>query len=40
MHTLILDTGVPDQETPAAVAQQLGVPATLVRRPVKPNRLG
>ena len=40
LHTAILDTGVPDPETPAAVAQQLGVPATVARRPVKPNHLG
>ena len=40
LHTVILDTGVPDSETPAAVAQQLGVPALVVRHLVKPNRVG
>ena len=40
LHTEFLDTGVPDQETPSVVAQQLGVPPSVSRHLVKPNHLG
>ncbi|MBV9851117.1 MAG: LCP family protein [Armatimonadetes bacterium] len=40
LHTVILDTGVPDPQTPAAVAQELGVSATVARHPLKPNKVG
>ena len=40
LHTVILDSGVPYPQTPSAIAQQLGVAATVSRHPVKPNHLG
>ena len=40
-QTVILDSGVPDPQTPTDVARQIGVAAPLIaRRPVKPNHLG
>jgi LCP family protein required for cell wall assembly len=39
-RTEILDTGVPDQQTPYEIAQQLGLQASVIRRPVQPNKVG
>jgi LCP family protein required for cell wall assembly len=39
-HTVILDTGVPDNTVPSTLAQDLGVSAVIGRHPVKPNHLG